>query len=73
MPFELFGTEYPVVAEDRAHAASFVKRLSVLLKSGQLKPNPIRVVPGGLEGVAAGMKVMEEGKVSGIKIVHRLS
>lgn len=74
LPFNFREHHFQVVGEDRAHAANFIgNKLSDLVKSGQLKPNPVKLFPGGLEGISAGLKYMEEGNVSGYKIVYRLS
>ena len=73
LPFEFRGKPFPRIEEDRGHAAYFVNKLSELVKSEQLKPSPVKLLPGGLEGITAGLKFMEEGNVSGYKIVYRLS
>ncbi|TFK52217.1 GroES-like protein [Heliocybe sulcata] len=41
-----------------------------LLESGDIKPNPVKVLPNGLEGIIEGLKVLEKG-VSGVKFVAR--
>ncbi|KAH8918824.1 GroES-like protein [Atractiella rhizophila] len=38
----------------------------------KIKPNRVRVIQGGLDGVDAGLKLLEEGKVSGEKLVYRI-
>ncbi|EPQ55918.1 GroES-like protein [Gloeophyllum trabeum ATCC 11539] len=40
-----------------------------LLAKGDIKPNPVRVLPDGLHGVAGGLNDLEEGRVSGQKLV----
>ena len=42
------------------------------LESGELKPQKVTVVPGGLAGVSEGLKKYEEGRVSGEKLVYRI-
>ena len=64
---------FPASSEDRSHMAQFLKKTPELVKRGQIKPNPTRPFDGGLEGLNAGFEYMESGKVSGEKIVYRLS
>ena len=51
----------------------FLKKLPELIKAGQLKPNPVKVLPGGLDGIKDGLQLMEKGEVSGEKIVYIVS
>ncbi|EPQ55103.1 GroES-like protein [Gloeophyllum trabeum ATCC 11539] len=59
------------IPELRKDAANFFAALEGLLANGHIKPNPVRVLPDGLKGVAAGLKELEEGRVSGQKLVAR--
>ncbi len=54
-------------------AAKFSKLAGVWLESGELKPQRVTVVPGGLAGVEEGLKRYQENKVSGEKLVYRIS
>ena len=65
--------QFPASEEDRVHMAQFLKKTSELVKNGQIKPNPTKLFDGGLKGINAGFKYMIDGKVSGEKIVYRLS
>ena len=67
------GTPFPASTEDRGHMAQFLKKVPELVKSGQIKPNPTKLVDGGIEGINAGLKLMMDGKHSGEKIVYRVS
>ncbi len=40
-----------------------------LIEQGRLRPNPLKFLEGGLAGIPDGLKYLEEGKVSGEKIV----
>ncbi|KAJ2932485.1 hypothetical protein H1R20_g4577, partial [Candolleomyces eurysporus] len=42
-----------------------------LLDSGDIKPNRVEVLPNGLNAIVEGLKRMEEGKVSGTKLIVR--
>ena len=50
----------------------FLKKVPELVKSGQVKPNPVKLWDGGLEAINAGLKFMMDGKISGEKIVYRV-
>ncbi|KAF6763269.1 chaperonin 10-like protein [Ephemerocybe angulata] len=39
------------------------------LENGDIMPNRVDILPGGLNGVVDGLKRMEDGKVSGVKLV----
>jgi NADPH:quinone reductase-like Zn-dependent oxidoreductase len=45
---------------------------SRLLQDGRLKPHPYEVIPGGLSGLAVGMRKLREGKASAVKYVYRI-
>jgi len=44
-----------------------------LLEEGKYKAHPLDVRPGGLNGVIDGMEDMRQGKVSGKKLVYRVT
>ena len=54
--------------------ASFLAETQPLLESGKIKPlkSSVNRTGEGLEGAVAGLKAMEEGKVSGEKLVYTL-
>lgn len=43
------------------------------LSEGVLKPNKVELLEGGLAGITAGFKRLQEGKVSGVKLVVSLA
>lgn len=43
------------------------------LESGELRGQRVTIVPGGLAGVEEGLDWMQEGKVSGEKLVYRIA
>ncbi|OCH89713.1 GroES-like protein [Obba rivulosa] len=53
----------------RKTGRSLYAKISALLESGEIKPNPVEVLPNGLAGIPAGLKRIEKGEVSGIKLV----
>lgn len=48
---------------------AFAASVPRLVEQGCLRPNPIRRLEGGLAAIPEGLKLLEEGKVSGEKIV----
>ncbi|EPQ51055.1 GroES-like protein [Gloeophyllum trabeum ATCC 11539] len=53
----------------RDAAKNLFAALGDWLARGDIKPNPIRVLPGGLKSVPEGLKELAEGRVSGQKLV----
>jgi len=66
------GQHYPAAPEDRSHMTEFLKKVPGFVKSGGIKPNPVKLWEGGLESITDGLQYMREGKNSGEKIVYRL-
>ncbi|TEB33451.1 GroES-like protein [Coprinellus micaceus] len=52
-------------------AKELYKKFTGLLENGDIKPHNVEVLPGGLNGIADGLKRLEEGKVSNTKLVSR--
>ncbi|TFK34172.1 GroES-like protein [Crucibulum laeve] len=69
----LGGIYFPNNYQDYELGKAFYGLISEWLKEGKFKPNPIRVRPGGLRGVPEGIQFMLDGKVSGTKLVYRVS
>ncbi|KAH9849338.1 oxidoreductase [Lenzites betulinus] len=68
--FDMPGMHFSVSPEDTAQMAAFVATIPALVQAGQLRPNPVRLVEErGLAAIPRGLKDLEEGKVSGEKIV----
>ncbi|RXW19602.1 hypothetical protein EST38_g6248 [Candolleomyces aberdarensis] len=42
-----------------------------LLEGGDLKPNRVQILPNGLHGIVGGLQLLQEDKVSGVKLVAR--
>lgn len=55
-----------------AFAKQFLPVVEKLWWEGKWKTHPARVEAGGLLGTITGMREMEEGKVSGMKLVYRV-
>lgn len=71
--FRYGPNEIPSKPEDYEFGVKFWALAQELLASGRIKPHPHRVWPGRLEGILEGLKVLEEEKVSGFKIVYRIA
>lgn len=71
--FQYRQSRYEVQPEDRAHMAAFLKKTPELVRTGAIKPNPVKLWPGGLETVKDGLQYLREGKNSGEKVVYRLA
>ncbi|PAV15522.1 zinc-binding oxidoreductase [Pyrrhoderma noxium] len=59
--------------EQHEFAKKASKLLTELLAKGLYKPGRIRVMPKGLASVNEGLELLRDGKVSGEKIVYRIS
>ncbi|KZT67311.1 GroES-like protein [Daedalea quercina L-15889] len=56
--------------QNRKVGVSLYSKLTALLEEGAIKPNSVEVVPGGLEGIVAGLQKLSKG-VSCVKLVAR--
>ena len=53
--------------------AQFLRKVPEMVRSGAVRPNPVKLWEGGLEAVNDGLQYMREGKTSAEKIVYRIS
>ncbi|PRP88675.1 hypothetical protein PROFUN_02771 [Planoprotostelium fungivorum] len=54
-------------------AARYYRLLSGWFSEGKVKPNPVKIIAGGLAGVDEGLKLLQANKVSGNKLVYRIA
>lgn len=66
------GYERKASPETHDFAVHWYKVFQRLLDEGKLRPHPLQVLEGGLEGIAAGVKLLKSGAVSGKKLVGRV-
>ncbi|KAH7886903.1 chaperonin 10-like protein [Phlebopus sp. FC_14] len=66
---KVFGSFHPPY--NRLLGVQFMEALSNWLAEGKVKPNVVEVLAGGLDGVANGLKRLENNAVSGRKLVVR--
>ncbi|KAK0471381.1 dehydrogenase [Armillaria novae-zelandiae] len=64
---------YPVIPKHVHAGERFGKTMSELLVTGNLRPNPLKIVPNGLTDVQQWIEYHEQGKLSAEKIVYRIS
>lgn len=66
---EKYSDMFPAHQIDYEFGCRFWKLTEQLVSSGQIKPHP-KEVRKGLEGIPQGLKDLESGKVSGVKLVY---
>ncbi len=71
--FKFGPQEIPAISEDFEYAKKFLAMTEGLLKEGKITAHKQTVGKDGLEGVLKGMEDMKNGKVSGEKLVYRVS
>lgn len=64
-----FGNFY--IEHNKKLGVSLYANLTQLLESGDIKPNPVDVVSGGLGSVNAQLQRLKRGEVSGRKVIVR--
>ncbi|KAF7936234.1 uncharacterized protein EAE98_002453 [Botrytis deweyae] len=72
---EEYGIEeesWPAAPEDFELGKRAFVLLERLLENGLIKNHPVKITHGGLNGILEGMREMQEGKVSGEKLVYRV-
>lgn len=72
-PFSMGTTSFPSKPQDKEFAERFVLIAEKLLGEKKVQVHPIKVLPGGLDGVVSGLQLMKEGKVSGEKLVYNIA
>ncbi|KAK3720059.1 hypothetical protein LTR37_003882 [Vermiconidia calcicola] len=71
--FKYGPKEMPAKPEDFEFAKKFWELSSKLISSAQIAVHPPKVGPDGLKGVLQGLDDIKDGKVSGVKLVYRVS
>ncbi|PYI14031.1 zinc-binding oxidoreductase [Aspergillus violaceofuscus CBS 115571] len=70
----IFGPkEIPARPVDREFAEAFTPIFEELLASGKVKPHPVHIGDGGLDGILDGLQLLREGKISGEKLVYSIT
>jgi hypothetical protein len=71
--FVIEDEEWPAAPEDFELGKTFSYLAEKLLDQGLIKSHPVKLMEGGLEGILDGMQYLKDGKVSGVKVVYRIS
>jgi len=59
--------------KNSAFATEYFKLLGQWISQGKYKPNKVKIIPGGLSGVEEGLKLLQNNKVNGEKLVYRIA
>lgn len=71
--FDKYGNHFEGKREHFEAAKTWIGEAEVLLGNGKVKPHPVSMREGGLEGAIEGMREMKEGRYSGEKLVYRIA
>ncbi|KAK5168920.1 uncharacterized protein LTR77_006229 [Saxophila tyrrhenica] len=71
--FKFGPNEVPAKPEDFEFAKKFSEISTKLLASSQVSVHPPKVGKDGLKGVIQGLDDLKQGKVSGVKLVYKVS
>ena len=73
LPFSYEGARWPFSPDDYNLAKRFTVFAEELLEQRKIRPHPATVRDGGLEAIPAGMQDLENGKISGEKLVYLIA
>ncbi|KAH8074797.1 GroES-like protein [Cristinia sonorae] len=62
-----YGSVHP--EGNREFGRELFRNITHYLESGEIKPNPVEVLSDGLTGIVDGLKRIQDGKISGVKLV----
>ena len=67
----VLGPQYSREANPKAHkaAVTWLADMQKLVDEGKIKSHPIRVIPGGFQGIINGLEILRKGAISGQKMV----
>ncbi|KAJ3538748.1 hypothetical protein NM688_g6474 [Phlebia brevispora] len=61
----------PFLPTRREISTSLYEHITALFSSGELKPNHVEVLPGGLAAIPAGLERLQKNEVSAVKLIVR--
>lgn len=71
--YEIRGNKAPPAPEDRQFISDFIRNeLNSLLADNKIKPNVIKQMEGGLNGISEGLEYLRAGKASAEKLVYEI-
>ncbi|KAI0057242.1 dehydrogenase [Artomyces pyxidatus] len=77
--YDLLGADFDfpqkntATPEQKVWGKKVAKLLEGILEQGHIKPNPVYLLPNGLESVADGFQYMKEGKVRAQKVTYSVA
>ncbi|KAF2428041.1 putative zinc-binding oxidoreductase ToxD [Tothia fuscella] len=71
--FEKAGGKFEGNKEHFEHSKIVWAKAQKLLEEKKFKPHRYEVRPGGLDGIVGGLDDLKNGKISGVKVVYRIS
>ncbi|TLD32444.1 putative zinc-binding oxidoreductase ToxD [Venturia nashicola] len=71
--FEKFGRKFEANPDDLAFSSKFSALSQKLIEEKKIRAHRYEVREGGLDGILGGLDDMRNGKISGTKIVYRIS
>ncbi|KAH6998701.1 chaperonin 10-like protein [Ilyonectria sp. MPI-CAGE-AT-0026] len=63
---------WPANEGDHTLAAEFCEKLPAMIEEGKIRPNNVKILPGGLSAIPAGFQEHRDGKISATKVVYEL-
>ncbi|KAI0093485.1 zinc-binding oxidoreductase ToxD [Irpex rosettiformis] len=71
--FKIADWDVPAQPEDREQVREWLTGPGIqFVKDGLVKPNPVKLMPGGLAGIPEGLEYMKAGKNSAEKLVYKI-
>jgi hypothetical protein len=71
--FVIMGRKFPAQPDHLEKAKEMAKRAEKYLKEGLFKPHRHEVRQGGIKGIQEGLQYLQEGNVSGVKLVYTIA
>jgi len=72
-PYEFMGLALPPMPQDYIAARAIYRAIAHWLTIERFKPNPVFIQEGGLDRIPDGIAQLRGGKISGGKLVYRIS
>lgn len=67
------GTKFAAKPQDLAFSTKFSELSQKLIEENRIKAHRHEVREGGLDGILTGLDDMRNGRISGFKVVYRIS
>lgn len=70
---EMCNVAYGGTEEEKKHCEKYFDLLGEQLEKGEFRSQRVEVIPGGLEGVKEGLRMLKANEVKGQKLVYRIA